>query len=338
MAVHRPAPCEGHLNIATLAKTRTDDRRREAFREDVLTGLSQRQKVIPARWFYDRRGSELFEQITTLPEYSATRTEVSILRQCGQTIARIAGKGRVVVEFGAGSATKTPILFDAIDPRGYVPIDISGEFLSESCKDLAQQYPDLPIHPIEADFNEPVRLPPDAAGEALLGFFPGSTIGNMEPAAAVDLLRVIRATLGASSHLLIGMDRIKDREVLRRAYDDAAGVTADFNLNLLHRTNRELGGTIPVDAFRHRVLWNHVRARIEMHLEATRAVGFTVCGERFSMRSGETIHTENSHKYGERDASLLLLAGGWEPVELFADDDENFMVIFARAMAQVLTA
>ena len=174
-------------------------------------------------------------------------------------------------------------------------------------------------------------LPDDVAAMPKLGFFLGSTIGNMLPGEAVDLLRAMRESLGDSSMLMIGMDRIKDLDILIPAYDDAAGVTADFNLNLLTRINRELRGTIPVDAFAHRAIWNDEAARIEMHLEARRDIAFTVSGTRFAMQAGETIHTENSHKYGPRDARLLLRAGGWEPVEHWTDAQDWFSIFLAKA-------
>ncbi|MFC3214029.1 L-histidine N(alpha)-methyltransferase [Novosphingobium panipatense] len=315
------------------------DALRAQFRRDVLTGLSQPRKAIPARWFYDHRGSELFEEITRLPEYYPTRTETSILMAHATRLGRLIGaRHHVVVEFGAGSATKTPLLLDAIWTAAYVPIDISGEFLSESCETLAQRYPDLPIYPVEADFMEGATLPPQVGAHPRLGFFPGSTIGNMEPMAATDLLRSMRRTLGSDSLLLIGFDRIKDERELVAAYDDAQGVTAAFNLNLAARINQELGGTIPLDALVHRAIWNDARARIEMHIETTRDIAFDVCGRRFTMRAGETIHTENSHKYDPRSADTLLLAGGWEPLQRFCDGSEKFMVILARAIGEELTA
>lgn len=303
------------------------------FRRDVLAGLSQDRKVIPARWFYDHRGSELFEAITRLPEYYPTRAEIEILAsRCGD-IAEGVGQGRAVIEFGAGSAAKTPLLLTCINPSAFVPIDISGDFLRESCDVLARRYPDLPIYPVEADFTLPVEVPAIGDEGGRLGFFPGSTIGNLVPRAAVDLLRAMRETLGDDSLLLIGMDRIKEQSVLLAAYNDAAGVTAEFNLNLARRINRELDGTIPVEALQHHAIWNDDLARIEMHLEATRDIAFQVCGRRFTMRAGETIHTENSHKYDERSATALLLAGGWEPVKRYRDGDNRFMVILARASA-----
>jgi L-histidine N-alpha-methyltransferase len=323
---------------ADLLVSRTAEDLAEQFRCEVLTGLSQTRKVIPARWFYDRRGSELFEQITDLPEYYPTRTEIGILRGCGPDVAEQVGPGRVVVEFGAGSTAKTPLLLDCIAPSAYVPIDISGDFLRDSCAGLEQRYPGLPIMPIEADFMQRVSIPVEDGVGGMLGFFPGSTIGNMRPAPAVDLLRSMRETLGDGSMLLIGMDRIKDRERLHAAYDDAAGVTAAFNLNVAQRINRELGGTIPLDGLAHEAVWNDRLARIEMHLKATRPISFEICGKAFAMDAGETIHTENSHKYSRRSGNLLLLAGGWEPVAHYTDEEDLFMVVLARAISHDMTA
>lgn len=300
-----------------------------AFRHDIIQGLSRAPKATPPIWFYDRRGSELFEQITDLPEYYPTRTETALLQSCGADIAEAVGEQRAVVEFGAGSARKTPHLLRAINPAAYVPIDISGEFLRASSAALASAFPGLPVMPVVGDFNGPLDLPPAIGDLAPLGFFPGSTIGNMEPSAAVDLLRAMRRLLGDGAMLLIGMDRIKDESRLVRAYDDAAGVTAAFNLNLITRINRELHGDMPIDAFVHRALWNDGKARIEMHLEATRALHFQVAGHAFTMDEGETIHTESSHKYGPRDSRLLLRAAGWEPTREWTDDEGLFSLILA---------
>ena len=239
-----------------------------------------------------------------------------------------------MVEFGSGSSTKTPILLECLNPGAYVPIDISGDFLRESVRPLAQRFPELLILPFEADFTRPLTLPRTIDDMPKLGFFPGSTIGNLIPLAAIDLLRAMRASLKEGAMLLIGMDRIKGEEVLVPAYDDAQGVTAAFNLNLLERINRELDGTIPVDAFRHKAVWNDDRARIEMHLEATADAAFEVEGRAFDIAAGETIHTENSHKYGPRDARILLRAGGWTPVREWTDADGRFAVILAEAQAE----
>jgi len=260
-----------------------------AFRRDIVEGLSRPDKKTPPVWFYDRRGSELFEQITDLPEYYPTRTETALLERHGADFAEAIGPGRAVVEFGAGSSRKTPHLLRAIDPAAYVPIDISGDFLHASSAELASAFPGLPVLPVVGDFNRDLTLPSAIRGLARLGFFPGSTIGNMEPEAAVDLLRAMRRLLGDGAMLLIGMDRIKDRDRLIAAYDDAAGVTAAFNMNLLARINRELEGDLPLDGFAHRARWNDDKARIEMHLEALRPLHFHVAGQCFHMEAGETI-------------------------------------------------
>ena len=306
-----------------------------AFRADVLAGLRQQPKAIPARWFYDERGSELFEDITRLSEYYPSRAETEILEARGAEFAELVGPGRAVVEFGSGSSVKTPLLLEAIAPAAYVPLDISGDFLRASAAALAEKFPGLPVLPVEADFMRRVALPGEVEALPKLGFFPGSTIGNMVPRTAVDLLREMRATLGATldggAQLLIGFDLVKDTDILLAAYDDAAGVTAAFNLNLAERINRELGGTIPVDALRHEARWNDPLARIEMHLVATRAFEFEVAGQGFALAEGETIHTENSHKFTRRSLSLLLLAGGWTPLQRWTDAEGRFAVVLAEA-------
>lgn len=312
----------------------TPDALARAFRADVLAGLSQPHKAVPARWLYDESGSRLFQKITALPEYYPTRTETAILQRIGPEMAERVGSGRVVVEFGSGSSAKTPLVLRAIDPAAYVPIDISGDFLRQSIGQLVEEFPTLPVHPVEADFTRPVPLPRQVLGEPMLGFFPGSTIGNMVPASAVDLLRSMRGTLGDNALLLIGFDTIKDEPTLLSAYDDQTGVTAAFNLNLLHRINRELEADIPVAAFAHRAVWNDPLSRIEMHLEAQQDVRFAINGRRFYVPKGETIHTENSHKYDVRTASTLLLAGGWTPLLHWQDDECLFLVMLALASEQ----
>jgi L-histidine N-alpha-methyltransferase len=302
-----------------------------AFLHDMLEGFSRPAKATPPIWFYDRRGSELFEAITDLPEYYPTRTETALLASHGADFLDAIGPDRAVVEFGAGSARKTPHLLGAIAPAAYVPIDISGDFLTESSAALAQRFPGLPVLPLVADFLGPVALPAGVARLHKLGFFPGSTIGNMEPRAAVDLLRAMRGSLGDGAMLLIGMDRIKDERRLVAAYDDAAGVTAEFNRNLLVRINRELAGDLPLDAFTHRAIWNDRAARIEMHLEAIRDLRFHIAGKPFAMKAGDTIHTESSHKYGARDSRLLLRSGGWEPIREWTDEEGLFSLILADA-------
>jgi dimethylhistidine N-methyltransferase len=307
-----------------------------AFLADVLAGLSAQRKVVPARWLYDRRGSELFEAITVLPEYYPTRTERSILESRASDIVALVGGNRVVVEFGSGSSAKTPLLLSAIAPAAYVPIDISGAFLHESLRSLSRAFPGLPMYPVVGDFMKPLELP-DLGQSRNLGFFPGSTLGNFAAPAAVDLLRAMAVTLGDGAQLLMGIDCPKSEDVLIPAYDDSDGVTAAFNLNLLHRINRELGGTIPAEAFRHQAVWNDDESRIEMHLVASRDLSFEVAGSLFRMSAGETIHTENSIKYGVRDLRVLLRAGGWTPVAEWTDAQQLFSVVLADVAAQVPT-
>ena len=301
------------------------------FRKDVLACFEEERYAIPARWLYDRAGSELFEQITELPEYYPTRTETALLEQyCGE-VAELGERGRAIVEFGSGSSTKTPHLLRAMDTAAYVPIDISGAFLEHSAAELQEQFPDLPIHPLEADFMHPLKLPGEVDNMPKLGFFPGSTIGNMIARTSVDLLRSMRETLGVGSQLLIGFDRVKDPDVLIAAYDDKAGVTAQFTLNLLHRINSELNGTIPVGDFRHVAVWNDLYARIEVYLEAQSDIEFAIEDQRFSMAENQRIHAENSHKYGLRDARLMLRAGGWSPLREWSDERDYFSLILAEA-------
>lgn len=305
-----------------------------AFRADVLNGLSAPIPAIPARWFYDRRGSELFDEITRLPEYYLTRTETALLKRITPELAAYVDPGPAVVEFGAGSQTKTPLLLQAIAPSAYVPVDISGDYLSESADALRTAHPDIEVFPIIGDFTRPIRLPRAIDGMPRLGFFPGSTIGNFVPQSATDLLRHFRATLGTGAKLLIGLDRVKPIECLIAAYDDAAGVTAAFNLNLLARINRELGADIPIDGFAHEARWNDTQARIEMHLVATRDLRFQIEGQAFAFAKGASIHTENSHKYGPRGSRLLLLAGGWTPVQEWLAPNDEFALVLAEALPE----
>lgn len=309
----------------------TPDPQTRAFRDDVLRGLSAPVPAVPARWLYDLRGSELFDDITRLPSYYPTRTETALLDGIMAEVAARVTEGCAVVEFGAGSASKTPILLEATKPAAYVPVDISGDYLEQSAGDLQQRFPSLQVLPVTADFARPFALPETVAGLPKLGFFPGSTIGNFVPWSATDLLRQFRALLGPRSQLLIGMDRVKPAERLLAAYDDPEGVTAAFNLNLLTRINRELDGDIPIEAFRHEARWNDILSRIEMHLVAKQDVDFSVAGRDFHFAKGSSIHTENSHKYGQRGGRVLLLAGGWTPVAEWTDSAGDFAEILAVA-------
>lgn len=306
------------------------------FRRDVLAGLSADPKTIPPKYFYDRRGSALFDDITETPEYYVMRTELALLDRISGEIADRAGPGAVVIEPGSGSSTKIDKLLGALDdPAAYVGLDISKEHLLAACEDLSRRWPALKIGAICADFTHHVDLHdmPIPEGRRLV-FFPGSTIGNFEPDDARELLKGIRDWLRPEDGVLIGVDRVKPRDVLEAAYDDAAGVTADFNLNLLTRINRELDGDIDIAAFEHRSIWNGSKSRIEMHLVAGHDVGFTVSGQNFTMRAGETIHTENSHKFTVASFQALARSAGLEPVADWSDDDSYFTLHWLECGAE----
>lgn len=296
------------------------------FRSDVVTGLGARPRTIPPKYFYDADGSALFDAITGVPEYYVTRTELSILERIAPDIAGRAGPGAVVIEPGSGSSVKISTLLRALDrPAAYIGSDISKEHLVAACRDLAADHPALFVGAICADFTAPIDLDElDIPAGRRLVFFPGSTIGNFEPEDAVGVLRNIRGWLRPGDALLLGADRIKDPAILTAAYDDAEGVTAAFNINLLKRINRELGGDIDTAAFRHRAIWNADKSRIEMHLEARRDTGFTVAGKRFEMREGETIHTENSHKFSVESFTKLAERAGLRVGTTWSDPAEHF--------------
>lgn len=310
---------------------KTPDPQTFAFREDVLAGLAAPVPAVPARWLYDRRGSELFDEITRLPSYYPTRTETAIFHEIMPEVASRVPRGAAVIEFGAGSQTKTPILLEKVQPAAYVPVDISGDYLEHSAADLQRQFPHVEIIPVTADFARPFTLPERVEQLPKLGFFPGSTIGNFVPRSATDLLRQFRTLLGSGAQLLIGMDRVKLVQRLIEAYDDPEGVTAEFSLNLLARINRELDGDIPIEAFRHDARWNDILSRVEIHLVASHDVSFSISGRRFSFARGSSIHVENSHKYGPRGGRVLLLAGGWTPIAEWSDPAGDFAEILAAA-------
>ena len=303
------------------------------FRAAVLSGLAQSQKTIPARFLYDERGSQLFEAITDLPEYYPTRTEIALLNAHAAEIAAEAGTVDTIVEFGSGSSTKTPLLLGPVSPRAYVPIDIAPAILADAADAIRAAFPAIEVRPVVGDFTHPLVL---AGLGCAMGFFPGSTIGNLTPHAAVDLLRAFRMTLGDGATLVIGIDLRKDTRVLEAAYDDAQGVTAAFNLNLIDRLNRELGGDLDRAAFRHQARWDDFKGRVEMHLEAQRDMTFHLAGEQFHMRAGETIHTENSHKFHLEELRFMARAGGWEPLRKWTDGRSWFSLHLWRADANEL--
>lgn len=298
-----------------------------AFARDVLAGLSQPSKSLPPRWFYDAEGSRLFEAITELPEYYPTRTEIGILTAHAGALMAKASTGTALVELGSGSSRKTELLIAAAPGLGaYVPIDVSPTALAEARERLRRRFPALEVETLEADFTSLERLPVRVEATALLGFFPGSTIGNFYPPDALGLLRRYRHLLRRGGRLVIGVDLVKDRATLERAYDDAQGVTARFNLNLLHRMNRELGACIDVGQFRHKAFYDPALGRIEMHLEALHGTAIEVLGHRFALAAGETIHTECSYKYTVDGFQALARKAGWTPGSVLVDSDALFSV------------
>lgn len=301
---------------------------------EVVEGLSATPKGLSPKYFYDQRGSELFDRITMVPEYYVGRTEIALLRQIGAELAADIGPDATVIEYGSGASVKIRTLLDALEkPHLYAGVDISRNFLLESCRALKADYPDLPIGAICADFTRPFEIPAKLFGDHWrLAFFPGSTIGNFTPDQAVEVLKAIRSELRPDDSLLIGVDLKKDRDVLERAYDDSQGVTAAFNLNVLHVINRVLEADIPVENFSHRAVYNEDKGRVEMHLVAEEAVSFTIGGHDFSLEKGETIHTENSHKYSEEEFNALAARAGFKPHRIWIDDNRLFSVRLMRAV------
>jgi dimethylhistidine N-methyltransferase len=300
---------------------------RAAFARDVVAGLSRKQKAIPPKYFYDERGSELFEAITRTPEYYPTRTELSILEMHGREIAQHIPVGAALVEFGSGSSAKIRTLLRALDKlQVYVPVDISPEFLAAEAASLQADFPHLSVLPVAADFTRPFALPAAAAKRPRAGFFPGSTIGNFEPREAGNFLRHVANVLGKGSVFIVGADLVKDERVLHDAYNDAEGVTAAFNLNLLARMKRELGADFDPDSFGHRAFFNPRQGRIEMHLESKCAQRITVCGRAFHFTTGETIHTECSYKYTVAGFAALAGNHGWSLAESWVDSGGLFSI------------
>jgi dimethylhistidine N-methyltransferase len=306
----------------------------DEFKVAVIAGLSQRQKTLPCKFFYDRKGSQLFDQICELPEYYPTRTECKILEQRAAEIARLVGPRARLVEFGSGAGIKVRLLLAALEqPAGYIPVDISRGHLLAAASSLAADFPNLRIAPVCADYTEPFTLPVIRArvSRRTAGFFPGSTIGNFTAEEAVSFLTLTRRLLGPGSVMIIGVDVPKDERVLRAAYNDSLGVTAAFNLNLLHRINRELGGDFDVASFVHDARWNKRLERIEMHLVSARRQIVDVAGRSFVFEADETIHTENSHKYSIDRFSGLARAAGYVPIEAWTDERQRFSVHVVRA-------
>lgn len=291
-----------------------------SFAADVLAGLTASPKHLPPKYFYDLPGSALFERITRLPEYYPTRCEIGILRDNAPAIASMFPPGCALIEFGSGSSRKARILLGAAaSVDAYIPVDISGDFLQQDLAQLRRDFPHLAVQPLVEDFTKPFVIPPQRAGLPRVGFFPGSTVGNFEPEEASRFLRQIGEVLGAGSLLVVGVDLVKDEATLHRAYNDAEGVTARFNLNLLSRINRELSADFDLAAFRHSAFFDRKRSRVEMHLASTKRQQVRINGATIDFGSGETIHTENSYKYTVGTFQALARGSGWSPAKVFSD-------------------
>ena len=296
---------------------------------EILAGLRASPKRIAPKYFYDDTGSTLFDKITEQPEYYPTRTEIGILRDNAPAIAALIRPGSAIVEFGSGCAGKIRVLLQAIKPAQavYVPVDICASVVEDEAARMRRDFPGLAVHPVTTDFSRPFNLPaPAIEAPARVGFFPGSTIGNFEPHQAAAFFREAGRTLGPQSILIVGVDLIKPTEILRAAYNDAAGYTARFNLNLLTRINRELGANFHLQQFEHHAFYNRERNRIEMHLASLKRQRVKMCGETIDFRIGETIHTENSYKYSLESFGALARGNGWSPLAVWKDADDLFSV------------
>jgi L-histidine N-alpha-methyltransferase len=310
-----------------LLRSDTEEEARALFARDVVAGLTAPRKTLRPKYFYDEEGSRLFEEITQLREYYPTRTEIGILQDKGKEIAQLIPGGGALVEFGAGSSVKIRVVLDALDKLAvYVPVDISADFLSGQAEALQEDFPKLKVRPIAADFTKPFELPPEARNRPRIGFFPGSTIGNFDPPEAESFLRHAGRILGPGAQMIVGVDLVKSRDVLRAAYNDSEGVTAAFNLNLLRRINRELSGNFDLDNFEHRAVFNEDKSRIEMHLVSRGHQRLSVCGKKVEFSAGETIHTECSYKYTIGSFGDLAARAGWAGVESWTDKRDYFSV------------
>nr|WP_280136185.1 L-histidine N(alpha)-methyltransferase [Luteibacter rhizovicinus] len=292
---------------------------------DTLAGLSASPKAFSPKYFYDAAGSALFEAICVTPEYYPTRTETALLHDIAPALAATIPEGAVLLELGSGASDKTRVLLDAAPQiSAYVPVDISVDALNGAVERLRSAYPALEVHPVVGDFTQAIHVPEALAGRPVVAFFPGSTIGNFVAEEAIALLRSVRERLGPDAHFIVGADQVKPIDTLIAAYDDAEGVTAAFNRNVLVRINRELGGDFDPQAFEHRAVWNAQRERIEMHLVSRRAQQVTVAGQHFRFAAGESIHTENSHKFTPASFARLAEAGGWRVDQQWISPDPAF--------------
>ena len=321
------------MNVSALAIDRLEAVDRSEFAGAVLSGLSRHPRAIPARFLYDERGSELFDQICELPEYYLTRTETSILEACAPEIAALAGPGCALIEYGSGSSVKSRLLLDALgDLSVYVPIDVSRRHLDATAAALRRDYPGLDVRRVCAAYMALSALPEEVNGARRLGFFPGSTIGNLTPGEATAFLRRARALLGDNGALVLGVDLKKDPRRLHDAYNDSAGVTAQFSLNLLHRMNRELSADFDLAGFAHDAFYNALEGRIEIYLRSLRPQVATVAGRRFSFSAGERIHTEWSYKFDSAGIAALAASAGFAIARTWTDPANLFAVTYLVAV------
>ena len=318
--------CNG-IRMTEVPQPVTDER------EEILTGLRGQPKQVSPKFFYDERGSQLFDEICEQPEYYPTRTELDIMEDNLDEMARLLGPAVALIEYGSGSSTKTRLLLDQLqDPTAYVPVDISKEHLASAAQQLAADYPDIEVLPVCTDFTKPFTLPaPNRSAARNVVYFPGSTIGNFNIDEALGLLKVMREEAGDRGGLLIGVDLVKPREILEPAYNDAAGVTADFNLNLLRRLNREHDADFELENFRHEAVYDEDHNRIEMRLIALDTQTVNIGDEAFAFEEGEHIVTEHSHKFGVDQFAELAAQAGFDVRSVWTDDDQLFSVQYLDA-------
>ena len=300
--------------------------RQSDFLTDVIDGLNKQPKTLSPKYFYDQRGSELFDEICQQPEYYPTRTEISILQNNAEDIARLIGPDCVLIELGSGVSEKIRCLFDVLSPASYLGIDISKDFLLLSTKRLARDYPELEVHAVCADFTHQIELPEQCKSDRLVAFFPGSSIGNFEPDDAVALLKDVASMVGKGGKMLIGVDLKKDKAVLNAAYNDANGITADFNLNLLLRMQEELDIDMDAESFSHKAFYNNEKGRVEMHLVSQGDQQIVVDGESFQLFDNETLHTENSYKYDLPEFENMAEKAGFGIEQVWTDSQNLFSV------------
>ena len=304
----------------------------ESFRDAVLAGLGHQPKTLPCKFFYDARGSALFEAICEVPEYYLTRTEIAIIEEYADEIAAQIGPYARLIELGSGASRKVRILLEALAaPAAYVPVDISRDHLREAAAQLAADFPELPVVAVCADYTRPFRLPPlpGPAGKQV-GFFPGSTIGNFEPDAVVRFLRNCAELLGPAGEMLIGVDLKKEAAILNAAYNDRDGINAAFNLNLLERINRELDGDLAIERFAHVAFYNEERGRMELYIRSLADQSATIAGHPFHFAAGELIHTENSYKYAVDEFRALAARAGFAAAHTWTDPNALFSVHYFR--------